>query len=349
MNSLRILALLLGLSLATPRTLLAQQTSPSSPADRHGKRAGLPDFVGLHALDGVAWEPPSSQFARGTLLLAYAQKKGAVLVEWDVEKSSVVRRVSLGATGPADVRLARRGSGVVAVIHQEKQPVRWVLLSPDLKIERQGKMGPGTGAVVVSTEVETFLAWLLPDEKNLALVRLDAKNGKVLARREIPLGEKATRGPGEPSCGLLLSGDRLFLTLETPSHSRLMSLALDLQDAVQTDSPGPRGVLFQEQGPMLAIPRPSQVDLFPLNARLALPRDARQLKRPAPSVLLEVAFDSSRGLALSDGRVFPPGGQERRALVPPFADIHRIFWGHERLFLMATDDKADGGYLLWAE
>jgi len=260
-----------------------------------------------------------------------------------------VRRVSPGVAGRADVRLARRGGGVIAVIQKEKQPVQWVLLSPELKIERQGKMGHGTGAVVVSTEVETFLAWLLPDEKSLALVRLDARNGKVLARREISLGEQAPRGPGEPSCGLLLSGERLFLALETPSHSRLMSLSLDLQDAVQVDSPGPQGVLFLERGPMLAIPRSSHVDLFPLNARLALPQGARQLDRPAPSVRLQVAFDGTRGLALSDGRVFHPGGQERRALVPPFADVHRIFWGHDRLFLMATDDKADGGYLLWAE
>lgn len=55
---------------------------------------------------------------------------------------------------------------------------------------------------------------------------------------------------------------------------------------------------------------------------------------------LEVAI--TQELALSDG-------QERRALVPPFADIHQAFWGHGRIFLMATDDKADGGYLLWAE
>lgn len=350
MKTPSISAICLGLWLSIPATVTAQP-APSSPVvARHGQRAGLPNFAGAHPLGGIAWEPPSSKFAQGTLLLAYTQKNlGAAIVEWDIDKAAVVRRVSPGKSGLSDVRIARLGAGVFAVTSQEKQPVRWAALSSTLKVERQGSLGMGVGAVVAATEANTFVAWLLPGGTTLAVVRLDPKNGKVTARREIAFSEKVTRGSGEASCDLLLSENRLYLTLETPSRARLVSLSLDLQDMVQADSPGLRGVLFQEQGPMLAIPRPSRVDVFPLNARLVLPQDARQLKWLSSSTRLQATFDATRGLALSDGQVFAPGGQERRALVPPFADIHQAFWGHGRLFLMATDDKADGGYLLWAE
>jgi hypothetical protein len=99
---------------------------------------------------------------------------------------------------------------------------------------------------------------------------------------------------------------------------------------------------------MLAIPRASSVELFSLDAGLALPGQPRSLPRRSEGSL-GVTFDPSKGLALSSGQIFEASGQERRALFPPFADIRWVFWAHGRLVLLATDDKGDGAHLLWAE
>lgn len=352
MISRRTIAILLGTSLVSPRTLLAQPPAAVSST----KMQGIPRFLNQYPLDGIAWNPPSTAHPQGTLLLAYAQKLSSVLIEWDIKNPENSRRIFLESGGPAYVRIARRGASVIAVVSNRIKRITWEFFSPDLKRKRKGDMGPGKVATVVSSSSETFLAWLSLDEKNLILARLDPESGKVTARRELPLGEEVKRSTGEYACNLLLSGDRLFLAVKTTSRSRLMSLSLDLQDVVERDlqnpaaldGPGPEGLLFEAPGPMLAIHRGSHIEWYPLNAQLALPPHGRQLEW-APLRWFQATFDAARGLALSDGSVFPPGAEEPRAQEPHLPMVYRIFWGHGKLFWLTLNEKGYGAYLSWDE
>jgi hypothetical protein len=237
---------------------------------------------------------------------------------------------------------------MAVALSQPGQGVQWVSVSPGFRVEHRVELGPGHGAVLAATEALSFVAWLAPGGRALIVARLEGVQGKIAARRLIPLPEKLTRSAGAPACELLLGKDRLFLAVDGPATARLLSLSLDLKTLVHGDSPGPRGVLFEEQGPTLAIPRASAVELFSLDAGLALPGQPRSLPWRSETSL-GVAFDTRKGLALSSGQVFEASGLERRALLPPFADIRRVFWAHGWLVLLATDDKGNGAHLLWAD
>lgn len=352
MKNLLVTSLLgIGLSWITPAVVFAQPV-PNSPAAiaRHGERAVLPSFAPGRSLDGFAWAPPSTQFPQGTLLLAYSYKnQGATITEWNAEKATVIQKRPLKQAGVSDVRIARRDTRVVVVTSQEKTPVRWYSLTKDLRVERQGNLDAGMGAVIASSDSDTFLAWLHPDKDRLLVVRLDPVQGKILARREISLDKKVSRLVGEPACKILLSGERLYLLHETSPSSRLISLSLDLKDMVTLDTQKPHGTLLQEQGAILAIPGPSEIEFFSLSAPLTLSTKPRIFPWLFNSIQPQFAFDQAKGLALSDGQVFDSNAQVRRALVPPFADVHHMFWAHGALFLMATDSKVNDAYLLWAK
>jgi hypothetical protein len=348
--SCKIFPLILLLCLLVPTQIWAQQ-APGNPAASavQGHRSTIPDHAAMRAFDGIPWEAPSSKFPAGTLMIAHSHRQGPRLIEWDLSRAAVVRSVPLGVASPRDVRTEAQGSGLVVVASLRSQPVQWFSVSSSLQVEHQATLGSGLGAVVAANRQASFVAWLSTSGKSIEVARLNAGQNKVSARRSVPLPEPLSRVEGEEACGILLHGERLLLAVNGYKISSLLSLSLDLQDLARTDRPGPSGTLFaQPGGPALAIPQGATLALIPLDTMLQ-PRGAPTQQKVLREGPMRAVFDPKLGLALSDGQVIAPDGQERRAMIPPIPDIYRIFWSHGRVVMLGSDANGSGAYVLWAD
>jgi hypothetical protein len=242
------------------------------------------------------------------------------------------------------MQMARAGeAGVALVSSAPGGPVVATLLSPDLAVRRSLPLGRGSGAVVVASDQEAYVAWLEASGTALSIVRLGLADGQVRARVSLPLAKKVVVSQDTHN-----AIGRLFLVrgqLWVQSFA-VRGLAVFSPDLVKlrertdlTDS------LFSRAGSVWSIRGDGD--------RVVLTEIGQDLDDRSQEEygwggerFPTAAYDGRYGLAFSDGTFVDAFGN--RAQLTGFSDAQSVFWAHGSLVALASTRKRGVGYAEWS-
>lgn len=318
-----------------------------STQDYHPSRTiPLAGAMRLARFGAIPWAAPGGEMPGGSILLAYTEQSGGPqVIEWDLVHEKVARRVSLGLSRLiVDVQMARAGeAGVVLVSSAPGGPVVATLLSPALAVRPSIPLGRGSGAVVVASDQEAYVAWLEESGKAVSIVRLGLVDGRGRARVSLPLATKVavSEDTHDPIGRLFLVRGELWV------HSfAVRGLAVFSPDLVKLRERGDlAGNLFSRAGSVWSIRREGgRALLTEIGQDLG---DRRQEEhwwgsQGAPTA----SYDGRFGLAFSDGTFVDAFGN--RAQLTGFSDAQSVFWAHGSLVALASTRKRGVGYAEWS-
>jgi hypothetical protein len=321
----------------------ASRRAPSELPDDPGPplhdthRTTLAASLPMKMFGGIPWAPPGPPHPRGTILLAYSDRRsGPRVVEWDLARDAAVRSLSLGlSTDSVDVSIARAGESCVVVSSAPGGAVFVSIVSPGLDMRPAIEIGRGSGAVVAASGSRVAVAWLDAPGTAISLATMDPREGTVLARGSLPVG-KPSEAASFPVGQLLLVHGEVWLRDYPGWGLTAFSSELVLR---RRQTPF-EGELFLREGTAWSLRRRGTVvALFEVGSDLV--EQARgEVPWPGAYPFLSAAHDPRSGLGFSGGYVMEPSGKVVNFAA--FSMVPSVFWAHGYLVGLAPGE--DEGY-----